>query len=405
MRSRTLREGSVGLLVIFGIFVFGGIVLWIKGFAFGEESYQVTASFPDVNGIQEGDGVRYRGLQVGRVNDIQPGVNGVDVVLEIDSTDLIIPSDAVFKARSSGLIGDTFVSIVPKSPLPTEAANLDPAGSNCNPEQIICDNARLKGEKGLTLDDLLPYTYRFSRSYGEPEFVAKVDSAVENAAVAAGDIAALTRDTSALVNNLQREVANISNVTETVTDVANSTSSELITTAKSYQETAEQVSRLASNVEQLIAQNESNLSTTLNSIGTTSDRLQTLITKLDQTVDKTDTEKLASNLEELTTNAAVASENLKNISQSFGSEAGLVSLQQTLDSARVTFDNAQKITSDLESITGDPNFVNNVRDLVNGLSGLVSTTEQLEQQIQTTQTLEPMQEALSVSPDATKEVK
>ena len=405
MRSRTIREGSVGLLIIFGILLFGGIVLWIRGFAFGENSYKIVANFPDVNGIQVGDGVRYRGLQVGRVEEIQPGVNGVDVVLEIDSTDLVIPSDAVFKARSSGLIGDTFVSIVPQSPLSTEAANLNPVDSNCDPKQIICNNARLVGEKGITLDDILPYTYRFSRAYGEPEFVAKVDSAVGNAALAAEDIAALTKETTALVNNLQREVGNISNVTQTVTDVANNTSAELIDTAQAYQETAEQVNKLANNVERLIAQNESNLSTTLNSIGTTSDRLQTLVTKLDRTVDAADTEKLASNLDELTTNAAIASENLKNISESFGSEAGVVSLQQTLDSARVTFDNAQKITSDLESITGDPQFIENVRELVNGLSGLVSTTEQLEQQIQTTQAIEPIQKALSTSPENTKSPK
>lgn len=406
MRSRTLREGSVGLLIVFGILLFGAAAFWIKGFVFGDKSYKVVVSFPDVNGIQVGDGVRYRGLQVGRVDDIQPGVNGVDVVLEINSTDLVIPSDAVFKAQSAGLVGDTFVGIVPKSPLPTEAANLNPTGSNCNPEEIICNNARIDGESGITLNDLLPYTYRFSRAYGEPEFVAKVDSAVGNAAVAAEDLAALTKDTSALVNQLQSEVGNISTVTDTVTDVANNTSAELIDTAKSYQETAEQVSRLASNVEQLIDQNETNLSTTLNSIGTTSDRLQALITKLDQTVEQTDTQKLANNLEELTANAAIASKNLKNISESFGSEASVVTLQQTLDSARVTFDNAQKITSDLESITGDPQFIENVRKLVNGLSGLVSTTDRLEQQIQTTQMIKPMQEALSTSvKNAKKEAK
>ena len=71
--------------------------------------------FPDVNGV------RYRGLQVGRVEDIQPGTNGVDVVLEIDSTDFLIPKDADFKAKSSGSIGDTFVAIIPQSPLPTQS--------------------------------------------------------------------------------------------------------------------------------------------------------------------------------------------------------------------------------------------------------------------------------------------
>ena len=377
MRARTLREGSVGLLIIFGVLLFGGLALWIRGIAFGKESYKIVADFPDVNGITVGDGVRYRGLQVGRVEEIQPGTNGVDVVLEIDSEELLIPRDATLMARSSGLIGDTFIDIIPQSPLPTEAANLSPIGDRCDSNQIICDNSRLQGEKGITLDDLLPFTYRFSKSYGEPEFVAKVNTTVENAGVAAGEVAELTRDTTALVNELQQEVA--------------STSEELVATAQAFQTTAEQVNELTANVEQLIAQNESNLTTTLESISTTSDRLQTLVAKIDRTVDAADTEQLANNLNELTANALVASNNLKNITESFGSEAGVVSLQQTLDSARVTFDNAQKITSDLESFTGDPAFLKNVKDLINGLGNLVSTTEELEQQIKTTRAIEPLQ--------------
>ena len=381
MRSRTIREGSIGLLVIVGVLVFGGLALWIKGFAFGEKTYKIVADFPDVNGIQVGDGVRYRGLQVGRVEDIQPGVNGVDVVLEIDSEDLLIPQDSTLKATSSGLIGDTFIDIVPKSQLPSDTANLTPIGSDCDSERIICDNARLEGEKGLTLDDLLPFTYRFSRSYSDPAFVAKIDSTVGNAGIAAAEIADLTKNTSTLVNDLKQEV--------------DSTSDELVATAQMFQTTAEQINQLTTQVERLIAQNENSLSDTLSSISTTSDRLQNLAIKIDTTVDSANTEQLTANLNELTTNAAVASENLRNITESFGSEASVVSLQQTLDSARVTFDNAQKITSDLELLTGDPAFVNNVRDLVNGLSSLVSTTEQLEQQIQTGKAIESMQQARS----------
>lgn len=386
MRSRTIREGSIGLLVIFGVLIFGGLALWIKGFAFGKESYQIIADFPDVNGIQVGDGVRYRGLQVGRVEDIEPGVNGVDVVIEIDSEDLLIPQDSTLKARSSGLIGDTYIDIVPESQLSPQAVNLNPVGSDCDSDQIICDNTRLEGEKGLTLDDLLPFTYRFSRSYSDPEFVAQISSTVDNAGVAAEEVANLTRNTTALVNELQQEV--------------NSTSDELVATAQTFQTTAEQVNQLTTQVERLIAQNESSLADTLNSISTTSNRLQDLAVKIDRTVDAANTEQLATNLNELTANAAVASENLKNITESFGSEASVVSLQQTLDSARVTFDNAQKITSDLESITGDPAFIENVRQLVNGLSGLVSTTEQLEQQIQTGKAIAPRQQALSDSAKA-----
>jgi phospholipid/cholesterol/gamma-HCH transport system substrate-binding protein len=377
MRSRTLREGSVGLLIILGILLFSGLALWIRGFSFSNKSYQIIADFPDVNGIKIGDGVRYRGLQVGRIDDIQPSTNGVDVVIEINSNELLIPRDATLVARSSGLIGNTFIDIIPESSLAANVVNMDPAGSNCDSDQIICDNARLRGEKAITIDDLLPYTYRLSRAYSTPEFVAKVNSTVENTGLAASEVASLTKNTTALVNELQKEVKN--------------TSQELVATAETFQTTAKQVNQLTNDVEQLISQNESNLTTTLESISTTSDRLQTLVVKIDKTVDAADTKKLARNLNELTTNAVVASNNLKNITESFGSDRGVVSLQQTLDSARVTFDNAQKITSDLESLTGDPAFLKNVRDLVNGLGGLVSSTEQLEQQIQTSQVIKPLQ--------------
>jgi len=395
MRSRTLKEGSVGLMIIASIVIFGGLALWIRGFKFGKKSYTVVADFPDVNGIRLGDGVRYRGLRVGQIEEITPSANGVDVSIAIDSADLLIPSGSTIKARSAGLIGETFIDIVPNANLTAQSKNLSPIGNKCDSDKIVCDNSRLQGERAITLDDILPFTYRFSKSYGEPEFVAKVDQTVQNAALAAKEIANLSRNSSILVQELQSEVDSISTITKTLDDVAKNTSNELIVTAQTYQETAKQINQLTNSVESLIAQNKTNLTTTLTSIGTTSDRLQNLVTKLDKTVDTADTEKLAANLESLTTNAAVASKNLKNVSESFGNQESLVSLQQTLDSARVTFDNAQKITSDLELMTGDPAFIENFRTLVNGLSNLVSTTEQLEQQVKTTQAIEPIQSALS----------
>ena len=404
MRSRTIREGSVGLLILFSILVFGGVALWIKGISFGAKSYKINANFPDVNGIQLGDGVRYRGLKIGRVNNIQPEANGVKVEIEIDSDDLLIPKDAIVKAASSGLIGETFIDIIPESNLSTKSFKMNPLAANCDPALILCDNANLMGEKGITLDDLLPFTYRFSKAYGEPEFVDKVDTAVVNAGTAAGEVANLTRDTSVLVNELQQEISGVSDATAAIADatkaitaVANNTSTELVTTAKSYQQTAEQITRLANNVEQLIDQNENSLAMTLGSIETSSGQLQNLVTKIDRKVDATDTQTLVANLEELTNNATIASKNLKDISATFSTDESLVSLQQTLDSARVTFDNAQKITADLESITGDPAFLENVRDLVDGLGDLLSTTEQLEQQVKNSHLIKPRQKALEKS--------
>ena len=100
--------------------------------------------------------------------------------------------------------------------------------------------------------------------------------------------------------------------------------------------------------------------------------------------------ELIKNFETLSANAALASANLRDATKTLTDPKNAVVLQQTLDSARVTFENTQKITSDLDELTGDPKFRTNLRQLVNGLSSLVSSTQQIEQQVQVAQTLDMM---------------
>ena len=101
------------------------------------------------------------------------------------------------------------------------------------------------------------------------------------------------------------------------------------------------------------------------------------------------------NLETLSANAAEASQQLNDITKTLNDPNNILVLQQTLDSARVTFENTQKITSDLEDLTGDTQFRQNLKELVNGLSGLVSSTEQIEQQVKFAATLDSVKANLA----------
>ncbi|MBE9166490.1 MCE family protein [Pleurocapsales cyanobacterium LEGE 06147] len=381
LRSRTIREGSVGLLALVGIILFGGFALWLRGFRFRDTSYEIIADFPNVNGIQVGDSVRYRGLNVGQITNIQPATNGVDVTMEIYSSNLLIPKEATIQASRSGLIGQTLIDITPQEQLPPEAQAMSPLSEECNPQLIICDRDRLQGQPGVTLDDLLPVMYRLTSLYTDPQFFDNVNAAAQNASVAATEVAELSRRVIVLTDNVQQEFANFSATAQAITDAANRTTTQIETTA-------EQIGQLTTTTNELIVENRDTLAHTLNSISETSDRLNTLVGQFDTTVAAVDTEQLIQNLETLTANAADASASLKEISAAFSEPSSLVMLQQTLDSARATFANTQKITADLEEFTGDPAFRNNLRRLVDGLGSLVSSTEQLEQQIQTAQVLQ-----------------
>jgi phospholipid/cholesterol/gamma-HCH transport system substrate-binding protein len=61
LRSRAIREGTVGLFALLGLAIFGGLALWLRGGGFGQEVYNFTAEFTDVSGLQVGAIVRYRG--------------------------------------------------------------------------------------------------------------------------------------------------------------------------------------------------------------------------------------------------------------------------------------------------------------------------------------------------------
>ena len=389
LRSRTIREGSVGLLALLGIVLFGSVVIWLRGINFRDRSYEIIGEFPNVKGIQVGDSVRYRGLKVGKIKEIQPGSNGVDVTMEIFSDDLLIPKQATLQAISSGLIGETLIDIIPQTELASQPSDMNPLSEKCDPSTIICDRDRLEGQPGITLDDLLPLTYQMTSLFSDPRFYDNLNAALQNASVAAGEVTELSQEVSQVLGSAQQELKTFSSAAESITNLANDSSAQITATAEKYQVTADQLNQLTTNVNKLLEQNQDNLVATLDSIKNTSDRLYSLTVQLDNTVASTDTKKLVENLETLTANAADASANLKDISTTFNTPNNLVMLQQTLDSARATFANTQKITADLEELTGDPVFRERVRDLVEGLSSLVSSTEQLEQQIQTTQILKP----------------
>ena len=80
MQSRAVREGSVGLMLIAGLGVFGAIFLWLKGLTPGNQNYNVIAQFDQAPGIQPGGVVRYRGIRVGKIAKIEPGVNKVAMI-------------------------------------------------------------------------------------------------------------------------------------------------------------------------------------------------------------------------------------------------------------------------------------------------------------------------------------
>ncbi|KOP24095.1 mammalian cell entry protein [Hapalosiphon sp. MRB220] len=400
MRSRTFREGSVGLLLLVGVGVFGIIILWLTRFSVAASSYKAFVEFANAGGMQKGAVVRFRGVKVGNISAIRPRPNNVEVEIEIANPNLIIPRDVKVEANQSGLINESIIDITPKSPLPT--GNIaKPLDKDCDPSLIVCNGSRLKGQIGISLDELIRSSTVFANLYTQPQIYDNLNDTLVNASKAAAQVVVLSRDLSNLTKSTQKQLSGLSTATNSVANAADKitvsatkTTSQFSTTAKDLSLTANQASQLIKNLDTLLTSNRSALVGSLNNITATTTELRNSVSSLSPTLNRLTQGELIQNLETLSANAAQASANLRDASQALNNPNNILVLQQTLDSARVTFENVEKITSDLDELTGDPKFRDNVRQLVNGLGKLLSSTQQIEQQIEVGSTLDAVQTAV-----------
>ncbi|WOD40772.1 MlaD family protein [Nodosilinea sp. E11] len=372
MRARAIREGSVGLLILIAVGLFGGLVLWLRGLNPGSRSYRATVVFTNTLGMQEGTSVRYRGVPVGRVVRVIPTANAVDVAVEIAGNDLRIPRDATIQVNQSGLIGDTTIDITPLRVLSDAELAVDPIGPDCPGQAIICDGDRLQGIVGASYESLILSAERLANTFADPEIVNDLKLTLRNATALTESASLLSAELTLLSRQLQADLTPLMASANRATDnIGNA---------------AAQFEVAGSEVNRLVVGNRGTITTTLDNINRSAVNLELITTTLSPAIQ--DSVFLA-NLDRLSSDAAVAAADLRSITGTFNSAENLVMLQQTLDSARSVFQSAHKVLADVDELTGDPVLRRNIRDLINGLSGLVSLTNQLEQASQVAQALTP----------------
>ncbi len=116
MEKTSLEKLRLGIFVIIGtaLLVIGAYVIGNRQNMFGN-TFTIHAIFKNVNGLQEGNNVRYSGIGVGTVKDIvMENDSTIDVVMIIQDKMLAhIKKDAIATIGSDGLVGSMIINIVP----------------------------------------------------------------------------------------------------------------------------------------------------------------------------------------------------------------------------------------------------------------------------------------------------
>jgi phospholipid/cholesterol/gamma-HCH transport system substrate-binding protein len=116
MKNRTAQNLRLGIFIITGIVIFVLAVYFIgnKQNLFGKNT-RIVSVFKNVGGLQNGNNVRYAGVNVGTVKDITI-LNDTSIVVDMLITEKaigLIKKDSKATINSDGLVGSMVVNLIP----------------------------------------------------------------------------------------------------------------------------------------------------------------------------------------------------------------------------------------------------------------------------------------------------
>ncbi len=371
MRSRAVREGAVGLLMLGGALSFAGLFVWLYNFQFGSEGYQFTVRYDEgVSGLSRGANVRLRGVTIGRVESVSPGVDAVRVEVQVNGL-TPVPRRSTFITSQTGLVGETILEIFPAPDLTISGDPGSPLAADCsNTSSVVCDGDEITGVRGVDYADLLTSVDQLSSRINNDEFFGNLNKTLEG-------ITEVTNEVAELSTALQTTLGQV--------DVEDLDLSQVTVAAESISGTAQSLEQLTQEASELVSGNRASLEASVQNIQNLTADAQAITDALKPALTdpalQSDLKTILANLSAASANLSTASTNAVTASEEINATLGelndpttLATLRQALDSARVTFQNTEKITADIDELTGDPGFRQNLRDLVNGLSSLVSAS-------------------------------
>jgi len=106
-------ETAVGIFMLIGLICMGYLTVKLgKLSILGDNSYAVFARFNSISGLRIGSPVEMLGIEIGRVDSFTMDQNDQLAIVEMKiKKGIKIYGDAIASIKTSGLIGDKYISI------------------------------------------------------------------------------------------------------------------------------------------------------------------------------------------------------------------------------------------------------------------------------------------------------
>jgi phospholipid/cholesterol/gamma-HCH transport system substrate-binding protein len=172
-------EALVGAVIISGLFLIVFGTFWLQGVTFRGDFRDLTAAFHEVGQIRDGNAVKFRGVNVGKVTGIEVDPQGEWVLVRVRiPSSLSIPDDAVVVLAPESLFGDWQAEIHPRGRFPDARFARHPSGEYL-PGYALPDMGQLTATADQIAESIEVLTERVGIAFSE-ETARNIASLIEN---------------------------------------------------------------------------------------------------------------------------------------------------------------------------------------------------------------------------------
>ncbi|MFA4843326.1 MAG: MlaD family protein [Candidatus Margulisiibacteriota bacterium] len=105
-------SAKVGIVTIAALTLLAMVIVWKTEIFKMREGYKLTGIFNSVEGLTIGSEVRFRGLKIGKVTEIDPGPYDIRIYSVVEPR-IKIPSDSLLRVAYDGIVGLKYLEIKP----------------------------------------------------------------------------------------------------------------------------------------------------------------------------------------------------------------------------------------------------------------------------------------------------
>lgn len=260
MKNSNPQNLRLGIFVILGIAIFIAAVYFIgnRQNLFGDSSV-ITSVFKDVSGLQRGNNVRYAGVNVGTVRDIQIiNDTSIAVNMRIDGRTMdLIRKNSLATISSDGLVGSMIVNLLPgenKSipSVPVHPGDTIPSISKIATADMLTTLNTTNENAALLTADLLKITNSINKGEGTIGALIKDEEMAVNIKESIEGLRQVTRNVSATVNRIN-SIINEVNYKESVAGLLLSdtlAAGQIEGIISNLELSAEQINNMTANLQQ-----------------------------------------------------------------------------------------------------------------------------------------------------------